>query len=498
MTATSEPARPVGQLRLASAVGKWTLFAAALGSGLAFLDATVVNVALPRLGESLNASVAGLQWTVNAYTVTLAAFILLGGSLGDRYGRRRIFVIGAIGFAVSSLLCGLSPSIGALIAARLLQGVFGALLTPGSLALIQASFHPDDRGRAVGAWSGLTGIATAIGPFIGGWLVESAGWRWVFFINLPLALIVVAIAKRHVPESSTPGVSGRFDIGGAILAAVGLGGLTYLLITVASTVSVGVIGAGVVGISALVGFFAVESRVPNPMVQLGLFRSQQFSAVNIVTVWVYAGLGLVFFFVVLQLQVVAGYSPIAAGTALLPVTFAMLILSSRMGGLAQRIGPKTPMTLGTILAGIGILLLSRIGSVSSYVGSVLPGAILLGIGLAMTVAPLTAAVLSAVDSGHAGVASGVNNAVARAGGLLSVAIVPAAVGLTGNAYRVPHLFNHGYQLALYSAAGLMFLGAVLSWTIVSGRPCLPLSRGSYCSTTSPPLQARETEPAHHS
>ncbi|HEY9474444.1 MAG TPA: MFS transporter [Mycobacteriales bacterium] len=478
-------------LRMGQPVGRWTLFAAILGSSLALLDSTVVNVALPRLGEELGATVAGLQWTVNGYTLTLAALILLGGSLGDRYGRRRVFVIGAAWFAVASLLCGVSPSITTLIGARLLQGIGAALLTPGSLALIQASFHPDDRGRAVGAWSGLTGVAAAIGPLLGGWLVDAAGWRWVFFINPPLAVLVIVVASRHVPESTAPDPSGRFDMAGAVLAVGGLAGVTYALITTPTKMSPSVLIAGAAGILALVAFVPVERRVKNPMVSLGLFSSRQFSAVNGVTVWVYAANGLLFFFVVLQLQVVAGYSPVIAGLSLLPVTLALLGLSSRAGDLSQRIGARLPMTVGTATCAVGALLLAHIGTVSSYPRSVLPGAVLFGVGLGFTVAPLTAAVLAAVDTGHAGVASGVNNAVARAAGLLSLAVVPAAVGLTGAAYRDPVLLNHGFRLAMYACAGLMAIGAALSWTTVSARPCArPASRFS-CPVASPHLEPNQ-------
>lgn len=479
---------PGEELRLGEPKGRWTLFAVVLGSSLALLDSTAVNVALPRLGKELGASVGGLQWTVNAYTLTLAAFILLGGSLGDRFGRRRVFMIGAVWFASASLLCGISPSIGLLIAARLLQGVGGALLTPGALALIQASFHPDDRARAVGAWSGLTGVSAAIGPLVGGWLVGAAGWRWVFFVNLPVALLVVLVASRHVPESAAPGVAGRFDMLGALLAASGLGAVTYALISGPENRSPIVLIIALVGLAALAGFVLVERWVDNPMVPLGLFSSRQFSAVNMVTVWVYAATGLLFFFVVLQLQLVAGYSPIAAGLSLLPVTLLLLALSSRAGALGQRIGARLPMSMGTATCAVGLLLLAHVGTVASYPRSVLPGAALFGLGLALTVAPLTAAVLAAVDTAHAGVASGVNNAVARAAGLLSLAVVPAAVGLTGAAYRDPVTFGHGFRLAMYSAAGLMAIGAVLSWVTVSSRPCAAPPGRIACPVSSPQLQ----------
>lgn len=480
-------------LRLGQPAGRWTLFAAVLGSSLALLDSTAVNVALPRLGAELGATVAGLQWTVNGYTLTLASFILLGGSLGDRYGRRRVFTVGAAWFAGASLLCGISPSIGALVAFRLLQGAGGALLTPGSLALIQATFHPDDRARAVGAWSGLTGVAAAVGPLLGGWLVSAVGWRWVFFINLPLAVLVVAVATRRVPESAAPGASGRFDVVGAVLAALGLGGVTYALVSLENR-SLGVAVTGAAGLAALAAFLLVERRVASPMVPLGLFSSHQFSAVNLVTVWVYGATGLLFFFVVLQLQFVAGYSPVTAGLSLLPVTMAMLGLSSRAGGLSQRIGARLPMTVGTASCAVGLVLLAHLGTAASYGRSVLPGAVLFGLGLASTVAPLTAAVLAAVDTAHAGVASGVNNAVARAAGLLSLAVVPAVVGLSGADYRNPATFGHGFRLAMYAAAGLMTIATLLSWTTVRAHPCAEPAGRVTCPVASPQLQTRREYP----
>lgn len=492
MAAAAFPQHPA--LRLSQPQGRLTLVAAVLGSSLALLDSTVVNVALPRLGEDLHATIAGLQWVVNGYTLTLAALILLGGSLGDRFGRRRVYLFGAGWFAVASLLCGLSPSIGALVAARLFQGVGGALLTPGSLALLQATFHPDDRGRAVGAWSGLTGVAAAVGPMLGGWLVSTVGWRWVFFINPPLAVVVVVLARRVVPESTAPGATGDFDLAGALLAAGGLAGVTYALISASSGASPRVLVTGTLGLVALVAFGWVERRSEHPMMPPSLFASRQFSAVNLVTVWVYAALGLVFFFVVLQLQVVAGYSPVRAGLSLLPITVLMLALSSRAGGLGQRIGPRLPMTAGTATCAVGALLLSHLGTVSSYVRSVLPGATLVGLGLAFTVAPLTASVLAAVSTDRAGIASGVNNAVARAAGLLALAVVPPAVGLAGVTYQDPAVFDHGFRLAMYTCAGLLAVGTLLSLTTVSARPCPRPTGRVTCPVAGPPLEPDRAEP----
>jgi EmrB/QacA subfamily drug resistance transporter len=472
VSSPSGPPVPSNHLRLSEASGRWVLAATVLGSSLAMLDATIVNVALPRIGRQFGASLAGLQWTVNAYTLTLAGLILLGGSLGDRFGRRRVFMIGVIWFAIASALCGLAPNIGVLIAARALQGIGGALLTPGSLAIIQASFTPSDRPRAIGAWSGLGGVAGAIGPFLGGWLIATAGWRWAFLLNLPLAVVVVLVAARHVPESRDESEHHGFDVLGAVLAALTLAGLTYALTEAPAHGSkVPVVIAAVVGVAAGVAFVLVERRRSaghgtSPMLPLDIFRSRQFTAVNIVTFIVYGGMSVQFFLLVVDLQVVAGYSPIVAGTSLLPVTILMLLLSSRAGALAQRLGPRYPMTAGLILAAIGMALTFRIGPHASYVADVLPAALVFGLGLSMVVAPLTATVLATADIQHAGVASGVNNAVARAAGLLAVAGIPPAVGLTGTAYNDPGVFNDGFHRAMLIAAVLLLVGAALAFFMV--------------------------------
>ncbi len=450
-------------LRLSSAAGRWALLATVLGTAMAFLDATVVNIALPAVGRDLHASLEGLQWIVNGYTLALAGLILLGGALGDRYGRRRIFLLGVAWFAAASLICALSPTTGVLIGARVLQGIGGALLTPGALALIQASFDPADRARAVGAWSGLGGVAAAAGPFLGGWLIEGPGWRWVFLINVPFAALVIAVTLRHVPESRDESASGRFDIAGALLGAAALAGVTYGLITATrptGTVTAAV--AGVLGIALGVAFVIVERDRAHPMLPLSVFSSRQFTAINIVTLVVYAAIGGVFFLLSLQLQTSAGFSPVAAGAALLPVTLLMLLLSARSGALAQRIGPRWPIVAGSAIAAAGVLLMARIGPGSSYVVDVLPPAGLLGLGLSLVVAPLTATVLASADRRRAGIASGVNNAVARAAGLLAVAGLPLLVGLSGEDYREPTVFTHGFRMAMVICAGLMLAGTVLS------------------------------------
>ena len=471
--------------------GRWVLFAAVLGSGLALLDATVVSVALPQIGADLGAEFSGLQWTVNGYTLTLAALILLGGSLGDRFGRRRVFVLGTVWFAVASLLCGLAPNVELLVAARMLQGVGGALLTPGSLALMQASFRPGDRARAIGAWSGLGGVAGALGPFLGGALLE-VSWRLVFLVNLPFAALVVLVALRHVPESSDREMDPRLDVVGAVLGAVGLAGLTYALVGLGDGLGGTEAVALAVGAAALVAFVLLERRSSHPMLPVDVFRSRQFTAANLVTFAVYAALGGVFFLLVLHLQVVAGFSPLLAGTSLLPVTVAMVLLSSRAGALAQRIGPRLPMTVGPLVCAGGLLLMLRIGTGASYLLDVLPAVGVFGLGLALTVAPLTATVLAAASDRHAGVASGVNNAVARTAGLLAVAALPALAGLSGEVYQDPAAFADGFAVAMLVSAGLLVVGGVLSAATIRDdgvRAAARPERQTHCAVDGPPLHA---------
>lgn len=468
----SEAEQPVPQLAggitYNSAAGRWVLLAAVLGSGIVGIDATVVNVALPAIGEDLDADFAALQWTVTGYTLTLASFILLGGALGDRYGRRRIFVVGVMWFAAASVLCGLAPDVNTLIVARALQGIGGALLTPGSLAMIQASFEPRDRARAIGAWSGLGGVATAVGPFIGGWLIQSASWRWIFLINAPLALAVVLIAQRHVPESRDENAVGRPDFLGATLGALSLGGVTYALIQApAKGATVAVIVAAVLGVTAAVGFLIVEAQQEHPMLPLGIFKSRQFSAANAVTFIIYGAFGVVFFLLAAQLQVVAGFSPIEAGISLLPITVVMLAFSARAGQLASRIGPRLPMSLGPLICAAGLLLLLRIGPDANYLTDVLPGVLVMGCGFALLVAPLTATALAAVGDSFAGLASGVNNAVARAAALIAIAVLPAAAGLTGDVYDDPSAFSNGFHWVILVCVGLLVVGSILAAVTIS-------------------------------
>ncbi|MFE3454540.1 MFS transporter [Nonomuraea sp. NPDC059194] len=457
-------------VQLTSARGKWILAATVLGSGLAMLDSTIVNVAMPALRAELKADMAGLQWTINAYTLTLAGLILLGGSLGDRYGRRKIFLIGTVWFALASALCGLAPNIELLILARALQGIGGALLTPGSLAIIQASFAREDRPRAVGAWSGVSGVAAAIGPLLGGWLVENAGWRWAFLVNLPFAALVVLITLRHVPESRDERAAGRFDVAGSVLAALALAGITYGLTE--SGQPLPLVGGLVLGVA----FVALEiRRSPDALVPMGLFRNTVFSAVNVVTLIMYAAMGVVFFLLTLQLMTVAGFGAVAAGSALLPVTILMLLLSARAGEVARRYGPRLPMTIGILVAGAGFLLMATIGAGSSYWLHVLPAVSVFGLGLSAAVAPLTATVLATADDRYAGTASGINNAVARTGSLLAVAAVPPFVGLAGDALSDPERYAAGFTRAMLISAGMMAVAALITFVTIRTNVLAPQS-----------------------
>jgi EmrB/QacA subfamily drug resistance transporter len=457
-----------GGVAFESAAGRWLLVVSVAGSGMAFLDGTVVNVALPAIGRDFDATTGSLQWILNGCLLTLASLILLGGSLGDRYGRRRVFVLGVWLFTGASLLCAIAPSAELLIFARLIQGIGGALLTPGSLALIEASFRPGDRARAIGAWSGLGGVAGALGPLVGGYLIGAISWRAIFIINLPIGIFVAWAATKHVPESRDPMASGRLDLPGAVLAALGLAGTTYALIEAPGQgASAAVLVTAIGGVLALVAFFVGERRSPNPMLPLEIFRSRQFSAANAVTFVVYAALGGVFFLLVSFLQISLGYTPIEAGAASLPVTLLMLLLSARSGAMAQRIGARIPLTVGPLVIAIGLLWMSRIEPGDSYVTAILPPVIVFGLGLTLVVAPVTATVLAAADSRHSGIASGVNNAVARVAGLLAVAVLPIIAGLSGDSFYDPAKMTDGFQMAMVVCAALAALGGVLAWFTIS-------------------------------
>jgi len=433
-----------------------------LGSSLAFLDGSIVTIALPAIERDLGSGVAGLQWTINAYTLTLAALILVGGSLGDRWGRRRVFVAGVVWFAVASFLCAIAPNIEVLVAARGFQGIGAALLTPGSLALISASMDEEDRGAAIGAWSGLAGVSTAFGPLLGGWLVEAVSWRAVFYLNLPLAVAIVLITLKHVPESKDDEVEGRIDFAGAILTAAGLAALTY-----------GLVGSQVLpslaGVALLVAFVIQQRRSPHALVPLELFANRTFTAANLSTFAVYGALSGAMFLLVLQLQYVSGYSPLASGIATLPITLVMLLFSARAGRLGQKIGPRWPMTIGPMIAAAGLLLLLPIGREASYLTTVFPGVMVFSVGLTLLVAPLTTAVLGAAPNSQSGIASGINNAVARTASLLAVAALPPIAGIGGANFADPEVFSPGFRTGTLICAFLLVIGGLIAGVLIRNR-----------------------------
>lgn len=449
-------------IRFGTVQARWVVVAAVLGSGVVFLDGTAVNVALPAMSADLGASVRGLQWILDGYLMTLSALLLLGGSAGDRYGRRRVFMAGLGGFVAASVLCGLAPGVGFLITARALQGMAGALLVPASLSIISSAFDGADQGRAIGAWSGLAAVAGAAGPLLGGWLVDAASWRLIFFLNVPVAAAAAWIAVRHVPEMSDED-AGPLDLPGAALVSVGVALVAYGLIEHGQGPLS--LAAGLGGVAAVAGFVAVERRSTHAMLPLSLFRSGQFTGANLATVAVYGAMSAAIFLVVLRLQVTLRYSALEAGASLLPFTALMLLLSARVGGLAQRVGPRAPMTVGPLLSAAGLLLFSGLGPGDGYVDAVLPAVTLFGLGMTVTVAPLTSAVLAAVDRRRAGVASGVNNAAARLAGLLGIAIIPAVAGIGGDT-GVAGTLDHGYAAALRISAAVCAAGGVISWLLV--------------------------------
>jgi EmrB/QacA subfamily drug resistance transporter len=476
-------------LASSSARGRWVLAAMVVGSALASLDATAVNIALPAIGREFGGGVAQLQWIADAYALTLAAFLLIGGALGDRYGRKRIFGVGVVWFTAASLACGVAPSAVSLILARGLQGIGAALLSPGSLAILEASFRKQDRAAVIGAWSGLGGVALALGPFLGGYLVSAVSWRLVFLINLPVALATLWMLWRFVPESRDPAAAPQIDIAGAALAALGLGGITYALIE-SHRAAVDVVIAGAVGVSSLAIFLVVERRRRAPMVDLVLFRNRQFAFANIATVLTYAGLGGAIFLLPLRLQRGLGYAPIVAGAALLPATILMLLLSASVGRLSERLGPRLFMTVGPCFIAGGFLLLRGVGP--SF-PSVLPGATLFGFGLALNVAPLTATVLAAAPTEKAGVASAISNFVARAGGLIAVAVLPVAAGVG----RLGSAFDHAvFSRGMSIAASLCIAGGLLALLGIRNPPREAHRRlGLHCPLDAPPLRGAWTMPA---
>lgn len=458
------------------------LWVTVLGSGMAFLDASVVNVALPSIGATFDVGTAGMQWVLNAYLVTFTALLLLGGVLGDRHGHREVFLLGVRGFAVATVVAASAPGIVVLVAARAAQGVAAALLVPTSLALLTGSTPSDDRSRAVGAWSGLTAVAGVVGPLLGGWLIDAASWRWALLLTVPAALAVTGLA-RGLPSGRRATAAPPLDLPGAVTAAAALALLTSGLIGHGSSWSWPAVGAGAL---AAVAFVVVERRSPHPMLPLDLFASRQFSGANIVTLAVYTGLGASTFLVVVALQVSLGYSATEAGAAMLPVTLLLMVLSSRAGRLAQRVGPTLPMTIGPLAVGVGLALLAQVEPGSRYATGILPGVVVLGLGLATTVAPLTAVVLASVDDDRLGLGSGVNNAVARLAGLVGVAVLPAVTGVD---VSIPEgIALPGYRATLMVAATLCVVGAAVSATTIrhvaavepsiapADQPCLDPSR----------------------
>jgi EmrB/QacA subfamily drug resistance transporter len=476
---------------------RWVVGATVLGSALTFIDATVVNIALPHIGADLGVGSAGLTWVVNAYSLTLAALVLLGGSLGDRLGRRRVFVVGVLIFAAASALCGLAPNLATLIIARAAQGVGGALLTPASLAILQATFAADDRARAISAWSGLTGVAGAVGPLLGGWLVQVADWRWVFWVNLPVAAVVIAVTVRHVPETKDPPACPELDGSGAALLAGALGAITYGLTALAAPLPGSPWLAVGIGLVLGVAFVIREQHARVPLLPLGVFRSRLFVAANVVTLVVYAAIAALFFGLGVTLQVGAGFSPLAAGLALTPMTLVMLLFSARVGAFMTRTGPRPLMTAGLAIAAVGVAAFTRIDANTDYVTDVLIPAAVMGVGVTLFVGPLTATVLAAVPDSQAGLASGVNNAVARTAGLLAVAALPAVVGLGGSGLLDPDRVLSGFSMLAWICAGLMALGAVISWLFVSARQrhCANEPAPRYCSVNTPPVPEPVHEPA---
>jgi MFS family permease len=469
----------VPEIRYASTQGKWVLAAAILGSGIAFLDSSVVNTALPNIKSEFDASLAGQQWVLTGYLLTLGSLLVVGGSLGDLFGRRLAFVSGLIGFGITSALCGLAPNLNVLIAARVGQGITAALLVPGSMAMIAAVFHPDDRAKAIGAWSGLAGVATAIGPFLGGWLIDTVSWRWVFLINPPLAAIAVWIALTKVPETRGQALRGDaagrspeeigaqqargwmngVDLPGAVALSLGLAGVVYALIEgPARRWPKSSVLAAAIGVLALVAFAFIERRSSSPMVPMSLFHSKRFAGINAATFVMWGAIGAVFFLLTIHLQTDLSYSATEAGAATIPVTILMMLFSAKSGALAQRIGPRIPLIMGPVVVAAAFALMTRIHPGVSYPAEVFPAVLMFALGLTITVAPLTATLIASVEDRHAGVGSAINNAVARVASLLAIAVLPALAGIAGS--RGASL-NAGFAKAMWICSALTAIGALI-------------------------------------
>ena len=461
-------------LRLHSAAGRWLVAGSVLGSGAVFLESSVVNVALPAIARDFHVGITGLQWVINGYLLTLSALMLLGGALGDRFGRPRVFAIGCLAFAVASFGCALAPGLTLLVVLRAVQGAAGALLVPNSLAMLDTAFEGEERGAAIGQWEAWSAVSTAIGPFAGGWLVDALSWRWVFSAVIVFALAAAAILVRHISsgESKQSGKasthSGRIDYLGAALGTLALAGIVGALMAgpELGLASWRIIETGVGGVACMAAFLVLEQRVSHPILPLAIFRSRQFSGVNAATFLIYAALSGLFFLLMPQLQSNLHYSALLAGAALTPANVIMLIISPIVGRASARTGARVPMTVGAVIAAGGMLLFARVQPGASYLGTVLPATIVFGLGLAILVAPLTSAVLSAVKESDTGIASGINNAVARLAGLIATAALPLAAGLGGSAKLEGAAYAAGYARAMLISAGLCAAGAVVALVTV--------------------------------
>lgn len=462
-------------IRLGTPAGRWVVAAAVLGSSAVFLESTVVSVALPSMGRDLGLGVRGLQWIINGYMLSLSALLLLGGALGDARGQKRVFEWGLLAFAGGSVLCALAPTFPLLVAARVLQGAAGALLVPTSLAFLDSSFAKEDRSAAIGAWAAWSAVSTAAAPLLGGGLVDFASWRWIFAAVVPMPLVAWAISRFRVADSARP--EGRpVDVTGAVLVSGGLAALVWALVEGPERgLVVEVVGPGILGLALCALFLMVEARSAAPLLPLELFRRRQFAGANGTTLLVYAALGVLFFFLMIQLQAVMGYGALEAGASLLPINLLMLILSPRAGRWAARSGARVPITLSSGVAAAGLVLFTRLDADSSYGAGVLPAVTLFGIGLALLVAPLTSAVLVVAEEGRTGVASAVNNATSRLAGLLATALVPLLAGVGGLADYTGDAFEAGFRRAMWIAAGLCVAGGAVAWLTVREAPDVPAS-----------------------